>query len=281
MNRDKAQYEELIRSSVLFSVEKGSTAFKREALKMVEILYLYVMSDNSRKYKDMGLEITETAMSCIRTYDPEKGDFLNYFNSAMANAARRAVGARKEEEIRSGITMSRTDRKQMRAVAQYLQSHGVTDPDRKQLEILAEVLRIPPARIREIICMNKETAVLSSDAPDGTDGSEMDILVGIPTYDRYDFLGSDADGCMEMLDRIQAAFEKCQKRQQPVVSAAMTAKIAPVIRELGVDTEPYTFLSPEILAMETPPTQREIASMLGKNEASVSRTLREFTAKIR
>ena len=67
MAKDKTEYEKLIRSSTLFTLDRDtqSTAFRREALKMHENLYLYLMSINSEKYAEFGLEIIETANRCI------------------------------------------------------------------------------------------------------------------------------------------------------------------------------------------------------------------------
>ena len=50
---EKDKYEKLIDSSSLFSLdkEKERTAYKREALKMVEHLYCYLMSVNKSKYE--------------------------------------------------------------------------------------------------------------------------------------------------------------------------------------------------------------------------------------
>ena len=81
MNGSKELYEKLIRSSPLFKFDKikEPTAYKREAIKLVEYLYCYLLSINENKYIEFGLEITETARRCINNYNEENGDFLSYF----------------------------------------------------------------------------------------------------------------------------------------------------------------------------------------------------------
>lgn len=43
MGKSRVEYENLIRNSILFSLDRNTqaTAYKREALKLVEYLYLY------------------------------------------------------------------------------------------------------------------------------------------------------------------------------------------------------------------------------------------------
>ena len=84
MNYDKDEYEQLIDSSLLFTFDRESEhiAYRREALKMVEYLYCYLMAENIRKYEPFGVEIVDTAKRCIENYKPELGRFLNYFSSA-------------------------------------------------------------------------------------------------------------------------------------------------------------------------------------------------------
>lgn len=69
MNKSRIDYETLIRNSILFSLDRDRQAatYRREALNMVEYRYLYMNSLNSEKYKEFGLEITETANRCIKT----------------------------------------------------------------------------------------------------------------------------------------------------------------------------------------------------------------------
>ena len=91
---EKDKYEKLIDSSSLFTLdkEKEQTAYKREAFKMVEYLYCYLMSINKSKYEPYGVEIVDTAKRCIKNYNSETGRFLNYFASAWKQTYGHIVG---------------------------------------------------------------------------------------------------------------------------------------------------------------------------------------------
>ena len=92
MGKSRVEYENLIRNSILFSLDRNTpaTTYRREALKLDEYLYLYLVAINADKYTEFGLEITETANRCIKNYTADAGDFLNYFNSAISKEYRKA-----------------------------------------------------------------------------------------------------------------------------------------------------------------------------------------------
>ena len=99
----------MLRTSKLFSLNKQTkyVAYKREAMKMVEYLYRYLLAVNENKYIEFGDEIMLTAKCCISNFKSELGDFLNYFNAAWAKEYRRAYGKRQAEEFRCGVLSMR------------------------------------------------------------------------------------------------------------------------------------------------------------------------------
>lgn len=105
MRYDKDEYEKLIDASKLFSLdrERERIAYKREALKMVEYLYCYLMAINAVKYEVFAVEIVDTAKRCIENYNPEAGRFLNYFSSAWKQTYGHLVGKEIVKETFSGI----------------------------------------------------------------------------------------------------------------------------------------------------------------------------------
>ena len=84
MKYDKAYYEKLITQSPVFTLDKEIevSAYRREALKLVEYLYCYLLGINQSKYEPFGYEITVVAKRCIQNFSPAFGDFLHYFNAA-------------------------------------------------------------------------------------------------------------------------------------------------------------------------------------------------------
>lgn len=86
-----------------------------------------------------------------------------------------------------------------------------------------------------------------------------------------------------ILTTIESAFLSLQQRQMPIISDMMTIRLAATIVEMGVDASSYSFISEEVLKQYSKnqlPSQRSIAEKYGKNEASISRTVKEFTKKL-
>ena len=94
MGKSRVEYENLIRNSILFSLDRNTqaTAYKREALKLVEYLYLYLVSINADKYTEFGLEITETANRCIKKLE-KRCCLIIFGNSNMTLATSKMLRA--------------------------------------------------------------------------------------------------------------------------------------------------------------------------------------------
>ena len=87
----------------------------------------------------------------------------------------------------------------------------------------------------------------------------------------------------EILTVVETAFLSLQQRQMPIISDMMTIRLVSTIVETGVDTSSYSFISKEVLSQYSKdqlPSQRTIAEKYGKNEASISRTVKEFIKKL-
>ena len=116
------------------------------------------------------------------------------------------------------------------------------------------------------------------------DGEEISI------YDMYsdgtlvDEALIQADKVSEILSRLETCYNSLQERQKPIISDLITAKLCKIIFEDQIPIEKYTFCNAEIwriyLSGGTIPSQRDIAQKYNRNEASVSRTMREFLARL-
>ena len=283
-NREK--YEQLILASPLFSLdrERDRTAYQREALKMVEYLYLYLMEINAERYVEYGVEITETANSCIENYDPQNGDFLHYFNAAMKKEYTRESAKRRMQEMRGGIRVTDEDDRNLRAVIKYMRANKIDDPTAEQIERIAEALSVTEQRVCDLLKMNAESTTIS-DTTQNNDGEEISLFDTIASDENIEQEFISADNCRVLLESIQTAYDGCQERQKPILSAMLTVKIAAVVRQYEISVMQFSFVDKQIL-MEyiqtgTLPTQRDIAARFDKNEASISRTLKEFLGKLK
>jgi hypothetical protein len=283
---NKEKYEQLILASPLFSLdkEKECVAYKREALKMVEYLYLYLLEINEEKYIEYGLEITETANKCIANFDVSNGNFLHYFNSAMAKEYRRASAKKQIEEARCGIHITDDDDRNIRKLLRFMESRGITNPNDVQISLMAESIGISEQSVREYILMNSNSYTLS-DTTINEDGEEISLFDTVASTDEnYVDIAEQSDNSVDLLRKIETAYLLCQERQKPIISAMMTIKVCKIVCEYKISLDGLSFINKEIITQFIRtgilPTQREVAQKFDKNEASISRTIATFTDKI-
>ena len=285
--KEKEKYEQLIHDSPLFLLdrEQDRIAYRREALKMVEYLYCYLLSIHESRYAEYGLEITETARRCIASFDASSGnDFLHYFNAAMAKEYRRASAKRTMEKARGGLHVPEEEDRNIRQLLKFLRTKGITDPTEEQLRRLADAQGVSLDTLRAAVQTMRETSVVS-DVYCGENGEEMSLFDTVVADGEIgdELLGREA--CASVLSNVEAAFLACQDRQKPLLSVMLTAKIAAVVCQHEIPVSDFTFVDKQLLAeyiqTGTIPTQRGVAARFGKNEASLSRTLREFLEKIK
>ena len=283
-NREK--FEQLILASPLFSLdkEKDETAYKREARKMVEYLYNYLLAINESRYIDYGLEITQTANRCIENFDPSNGDFLHYFNAAMKTEYTRESAKRATQEIRKGIHLSEEDDRIIRKVQKYMKAKGITDPTDDQIRKIARGVDISVETVEYSLRAIYETTAIS-DTAYNDDGEEISLLDTIAVDNGICEEIESAEGCKALLDKIESEFHKLQSRTMPVISAMLTVKICKTVCDNRITIDGYTFIDREIITdyvlNNHIPTQRDIADRFGKNEASISRTVKEFVEKLK
>ena len=284
MGRSRIEYENLIRSSTLFSLDKTTqaVAYKREALKMVEYLYQYLMSINADKYCEFGLEITQTANSCIKNYSPEIGDFLNYFNSAFAKEYRKSFAQSKMLEQHGGAHIPEQDQRIISKFIKLAEVQGTYELSNEQINQISVATGIQEGKICEYIQAYQQSFSQSDRYINDEDeeSSLFDLIAsGNGTIDKL----FDEDGAVELLKHIAEVFDKRQQRQKPLLSKLITLKIAPDIAENGTllsEAKKLPFFDTQIFAEYKGsgkiPTVREIASRFGISEQSVSRTYKTF-----
>ena len=282
----KEKYEQMILASPLFSLdkEKECVAYKREALKMVEYLYLYLLEINEEKYIEYGLEITETANKCIANFDVSNGNFLHYFNSAMAKEYRRASAKRQIEEARCGIHITDDDDRNIRKLLRFMESRGITNPTNDQISIIAESIGMTKQAVQEYILINNNSYTLS-DTVVNEDGEEISLFDSVASSDEnYLDVVEQRDDSIVLLHKIETAYLSCQERQKPIISAMMTIKVCQIVCDYEISLQGLSFINKEIVAQFVQagilPSQREVAQKFDKNEASISRTITTFMEKI-
>lgn len=288
MNKSRIEYEKLIRTSILFSLDRETQtiAYKREALKMVEYLYLYLTSGNADKYSEYGLEITKTAKRCIKNYTKESGDFLNYFNSAISKEYRKAFSNEHFSEQHGGVHIPGQDQRIINKFIKLAEAKGVYDLSDDVVNKISEATGIKHERICECISLYQNSFVVEDTYTDD-EGNENSVF----DYIASDKLTEDSiielDTAKELLEKVDQVFQKRQERQKPLLSKLITAKISQQLQldeKLLAIVNKMSFFDLDVfktsIIQGSPPTAKDIGEKLGLSEQSVSRTFKEFIKKL-
>jgi hypothetical protein len=283
MGYNKADYERLITESKLFSLNKEteSVAFRKESYKMVEYLYCYLLAQNEKKYEPFGCEITEVAVRCINNYDETKGVFLHYFNAAWKLEYSHLCGNQAVDDRLHGVKITESEKRAIKKYLRYEASLGKDLSRRELCEAIAEILDQPIEVVAEIAEL-VEYRMVDNEIMDD-DGGRTSIFDQLSDGHLVEENLLTSARVEEILTVVETAFLSLQQRQMPIISDMMTIRLASTIVETGVDTSSYSFISKEVLSQYSKdqlPSQRTIAEKYGKNEASISRTVKEFIKKL-
>ncbi|MDD6471442.1 MAG: hypothetical protein PUF62_00075 [Bacteroidales bacterium] len=283
MGYNKADYERLITESKLFSLNKEteSVAFRKESYKMVEYLYCYLLAQNEKKYEPFGCEITEVAVRCINNYDETKGVFLHYFNAAWKLEYSHLCGNQAVDDRLHGVKITESEKRAIKKYLRYEASLGKDLSRRELCEAIAEILDQPIEVVAEIAEL-VEYRMVDNEIMDD-DGGRTSLFDQLSDGHLVEENLLTSARVEEILTVVESAFLSLQQRQMPIISDMMTIRLASTIAETGVDTSSYSFISEEVLSQYSKnqlPSQRTIAEKCGKNEASISRTVKEFIKKL-
>lgn len=281
---DKEKYEKLIYETPLFSIDKDkqSVLYRKESLKLVEYLYCYLLAINKEKYEPYGCEIVDVATRCINGYD-KSGDFIHYFNVAWSREYSHICCNEIINNKFQGMKLSDQER---RDIKKYMRIVSRCNPNMTQEERLikvSELMELPLERIKQI----SETADtrIVSEVAHNSEGEEVSLFDQVEEEFSTETYFDNLASLTELLDQIEAAYLKVQERQKPIISDMLTIKIGLDIWEIEKLAKKYEFISVEISEnikhTGNVPTQRDIAEKYGKNEASISRTMKEFFKKVR
>lgn len=288
MNVNRNAYEKLIDDSQLFSLdkEKQHSLYRREALKMVEHLYCYLMETNSQKYEQYGVEIVDTAKRCIDNYDVNSGRFLNYFNAAWKKTYGHIVGKAIIQDSFAGIHFTEDEQRNYRKYMKLAQSIGI-DTSSPEFDIkVAEAMDLPISEIEILreIANSRSVSTISFNQ----DGEEFNLLDQIDSgiYTEIELI--QTEDAIEFLDLIETVFDQLQDRQKPLLAGLITSKLALLVydsekinRALMEKTYFEESIYIECIRRGEPIQAKEIAEKHGIKEASISRTWKVFKGKLK
>lgn len=283
MHYDKMKYESLISASPLFTFDKECEpiAYKREAYRMVEYLYCYLLAVRRIDYEPYGCEIMEVATRCIKNFDNTKGAFLNYFNTAWKQEYSHIVGSNAVDEKFRGIKITDEEK---RCICKYIllakKNQSVCSQHELHLRI-AKSMNLPVEKV-ELIAQLSDVRV-TGDTIFSDGGEEASLWDQIDSGESFVDSIASAASVHDILLIIQQEYDGLQSRQKPIVSDMITIRLFPILLEQQDDS--FGFVSERVLneikESGTAPSQRTIAALYGRDEASVSRTIKEFVRKLK
>ncbi len=284
MTNEKERYEQLISHSTLFSLDSNSepSAYQREQLRLIENLYCYLMSIRRDKYENYGLEITETAKRCIRSYDKSKGQFLTYFLSAWKQEYSHITSDQVLDEKLHGIKISEDDKRNVVRYIKLVNSMSGNLSPKEIYKRLSDSMGLTIADVERIASIEETT--VSSDITADSEGNELSLWDQFESEDiLFDEIGG-AEDVTTWLKEIDSVFARIQERQKRIVSDLLTVRLCQQLPYQVLKHFQCNFLNYDIIetwyTTGEIPSQKAIAEKHGKREASVSRTLREFCKKI-
>lgn len=288
MYYEKSEYERLITESPLFALdkEKERSKYRREALKLVEYLYCYLMVTNEAKYEPYGGEIVDVAKRCIKNYDPDTGVFLHYFNSAWKAEYGHLVGKELVKETYHGIHFTEEQSRNYRKYMKLTQSMGMDtsseDFDRKVAEAMSLSMSELSALKEMVDCRPIYGTILNKY------DEEYSFIDQIDSGTYVDAGIIETEKIAEYLDIIQLVFNGLQERQKSMMAMLITARMSLLIRDDTVLLELFRSKSyfnasvfQEYLQRSEAIGAKEISEQLGVAEASTSRSWKNFKEKLR
>ena len=288
MNKSKQEYEAIIRSSILFSLDRETeaVAYKREALKMVENLYLYMLSINAEKYGDFGLEITETAKRCIKNYNATMGDFLNYFNKAMSLEYRRAISRNALSDRYGGAHIAAQDSRVVKHYIKLCELRGDYVVTQDDIQTISRVTGIDACKVRECVDAYNSNYVVDNEIVN-EDGETVSVFDRLPSEDNIEKSFEDYDSAYVFLHHIDEVFTKRQSRQKELLSRRLTLDLLkPLLADEKLMKEAMNceffnkWVFERYVSTLEVPTARMIAEDLCITEQSLSRAYKNFIALI-
>lgn len=283
MGFEKDEYEKLIDSSILFSLdkEKEHTAYRREVLKMVENLYCYLMAVNKSKYEPYGVEIVDTAKRCIENYNADTGRFLNYFASAWKKTYGHIVGKELVRETFKGIHFTEDEERNFRKYMRLAQNMGVDTSSSEFDERVAEAMGISISDLDDL--RNMINCKPTSGSKVNEEGEEYSIIEQLDDGKYADSGVMQFETTKEFVELLELTFNQLQERQKPMLAMLITTKIA----FLAIENEKLlsflrqkTFFDEEIfnetIENGVQIQAKDIADRFGVREASASRSWKRF-----
>ena len=287
----KEKYEALINNATLFDTDKEKDPVLYDELKfeLIETIAEYYRQFvwGKKTWERFGLELIETADSCIKYFNKKQGDFLHYFNTSLKNKTRASLACEFESERSSGIKIAKKERQLLKEIKKIAGMHGLDLISKQAQQFIAQVLGMGEDEVEEIVFLNFKTSVeretSACNQEDDDDEFSWKQIVESQEFSPERLL-VDQSMRDEMLDSIEEVFNKQQARQKPMLSMLLTASIVQIMSDQQVPFFDKAFYDQKVVNYfnknNYPPSAKMIANWFGVSEPSISRSFNGFKIKL-
>ncbi len=289
----KEEFENLINNSPLFDVDKDASLAQ---YKVERYTFLTLLTDYYRLYifknkplDSYSLTLMETAMECIKYYNKNKGEFLHLFNSSLKRDLAIANAKELIDERRKGIKLSTSNDELIRKIMKYATSKNLDVYDDDVQCKVAELLNISLEKVKELIFVNNDAVGVSS-LSTNEDGDEIELYDMVVSNDLTPEEKLIAENSIiELVNDIENTFIEIQERQKKIISLLLTVEVIiafdyDIKKTVKILNGKKLFNYSVVRYYEKNgelPTARQIASICGVSEQSLSRTYKNFKEKLR
>ena len=163
------------------------------------------------------------------------------------------------------------------------QSRGIDCSTREFVETLSDAMGLSETEVIEIIKISG--IAVESNASQNEYGEGYDIFDLVSSSGSVEEKLTQEENIYAVFEKIEMAYNGLQERQKKIVSDVITAKICDTIEDINIAVEHFDFINIEIFEKykktRRVPTQRDIAEKHKRDEASISRTAKEFIKKVK
>lgn len=300
----KKQMEEKIRNKVQGFYSASADEYVPEHSRrnaIIELLYEYTVTNSRyRKYyvgehgiEEYGIEIFETCVYVLKSYSPEEGDFIHYFNSAIVKTLKRNQGKINYDRSHQVKTISenriRTIFKYVRDAERYPGSGEIS------IDRIIELAREDGIALTELEILDYRSAEKSIDEQigDGPDSIAFGETIRDSRFDPERILIElyEGQGLEKLVRVLDKEFLKAQKRQQGYLSQALTARLSVVIGQIIEANQEARFLFEDTswfdretfntyLKTGEPALQKDIAARNGITKEGLSTAINKLLKQI-
>lgn len=288
----REELENLINNDPLFGIDKESNRklYETQRTKFFELLVKYYQAYiyPNRHLQDYGYTLIETASECLKYFDRTKGEFLHLFNNSMKRELMKAKAKAASEKYRQGIHISTEDEQRIRKIVALAKHKNLDIYDSTVQAKIGIALGISPDEVANLIKIN-DNAVAVTSTVTNDDGDEVELFDLQVSHEKSaeDKLVEET-AWIELIERINNLFNAIQDRQKKLISMLLTTEIIKALdydihqaKRLLKDTQMFSLQVFDYYEQNGQLlTAKQIGTLCGVSEQSLSRTYKNFKEKI-